>query len=110
MIRATKQPGFQMVFKNGLTISVQFGKMNYCSRKARTYKEVINDEIENSIESPDAEIAIWSSNDKEPWFDFGSDQVKGWVSADEVAFWITQTQKADNLEDLKTNCKHLTNG
>ena len=96
-----------MVFENGLTISVQFGKMHYCSRKSRNYSYA--DEDNTPIESPDAEIAIWSSDKNEEWFDFGSDQVKGWVSADEVAFWIYQTQKAINLEDLKTNCKHLIN-
>jgi hypothetical protein len=105
MLRSTKQPGFQMVFNNGLTISVQFGKMNYCSRKSREY--MYTDEIDVPAQSPDAEIAIWSSDKNEPWFDFGSDQVKGWVSSDEVAFWIHQTQKAANLEDLKTKCKHL---
>jgi hypothetical protein len=40
-------------------------------------------------ECPDAEIAIWDASGK--WYNFGSDTVKGYCSADEVATWIKFT-------------------
>ena len=71
-----------MSFENGLTISVQFGVRNYCS--ARDFDASFGDEKKQTVwESADCEIAIISK--KEMWHNFGDDEVKGWVSADEVA-------------------------
>lgn len=67
--------GFQMIFDNGNTISVQFGCGNYCNNRAESQKSCKN-----------AEIAIWNSAGD--WHDFGSDTVKGYCNADEVAKWI----------------------
>ena len=53
--------GFSMTFENGLTISVQFGIGNYCTRNEKD-------------EAISSEIAIWNEDGK--WFDFGNDQVK----------------------------------
>ena len=99
MFKSTYNRGFQMTFKNGLTISVQFGTGNYCER--RQVIAPIQGEMKMSIvESNSAEIAIW---DKEgTWFSFGHDTVKGWVDADEVATWIILCTAATSLDDLKT--------
>jgi len=107
MIRSTQNRGFQMEFKNGMTISVQFGTMNYCERK----NEILESSSTTSdmekmfpemgmhmVESPNAEIAIWDKDGK--WFDFGYDDVKGWVEADEIAEWIALIQYADDLKHL----------
>lgn len=67
--------GLQMTFQNGNTISIQFGFGNYCDNKF-TGKTSCND----------AEIAIW--NDKDVWYNFESDQVKGYCNTDEIAKWI----------------------
>ena len=67
--------GFQLTFTNGNTISVQFGMGNYCNNRHESSKSCEN-----------AEIAIWNKDGK--WFDFESDQVLGYVSADNVATWI----------------------
>ena len=67
--------GFQITFENGNTISVQFGCGNYCEQRH-----------ESTGSSSDAEVAIW--NKAGDWYDFGSDQVKGWCTPDEVADWI----------------------
>jgi hypothetical protein len=97
MIRITANKGFQLTFENKLTISVQVGSMNYCSRK--NINAGYGDEMKaDFIESPDAEIAIW--DDKGNWLDFGSDQVKGYVPVDEISQWITFTKVARDLEDL----------
>ena len=74
--------GFTMTFKNGLTISVQFGIGNYSSRDR-------NDVAES------AEIAIWDENQN--WYDFGGDRVKGWCSPDEVADWINKVRCARSI-------------
>lgn len=99
MFRSTRNSGFQMEFKNGITISVQFSTKNYCERKSMTAPIQGEMKIER-VESNTAEIAIW---DKEgTWLNFGHDQVKGWVEADEVATWIILCTAATSLEDLKT--------
>jgi hypothetical protein len=89
-----------MTFDNGMTISVQFGTGNYCERRSFTISNPYHDLVnQNVTESPDAEIAIWDANDK--WFIFGDDEVMGCVKPDEVAKWISVTQHALNLNDLK---------
>ena len=89
--------GFQMKFENGLTISVMFGTMNYCER--RKFDLDYSSEMKiDAVQSANAEIAIWDENDN--WFNFGTDQVKGWCSTDEVAEWITRIQKATNIHNI----------
>ena len=99
MFKVNQSKGFAMTFKNGTTISVQFGAGNYCERRNLTAP--IQGEMKMSIvESKTAEIVIW---DKEgTWFSFGHDTVKGWVDADEVATWIILCTAATSLDDLKT--------
>jgi hypothetical protein len=67
--------GFQMTFKNGNTISVQFGFGNYCENRQ-----------ESKMKCPNAEVAIWDISGK--WYNFEDDTVKGYCHADEVAKWI----------------------
>jgi len=99
MFTTNQNKGFTMTFKNGITISVQFGTGNYCER--RNLIAPIQGEMQmNTVESKTAEIAIW---DKEgTWFSFGHDTVKGWVEADEVATWIIFCTAATSLYDLRT--------
>lgn len=100
MLKSTQNRGFSLTFENGLTISVQFSTNNYCERRSfnASYKSEMTDG-QDIIESENAEIAIWDENNN--WFDFGSDQVKGWCDANEVAEWITKVSKASSLNDLK---------
>ena len=87
-LKLSNNKGFHLTFKNGMTISVQFGIMNYCNR--------VSDDVP---ESPNSEIAIW---DKEgTWYDFGSDQVKGYCSPDEVANWIHIVSFASDFDDIR---------
>ena len=55
--------GIKMSFKNGNTISIQFGFGNYCENRFLSMEE-----------SRDAEIAIWNKDDK--WYQFDCDSVK----------------------------------
>lgn len=97
MFRSTYNKGFSMTFQNGITISVQWGYNNYCER--RSFHHTITDDMKNPTnESSDAEIAIW--NDKNSEYNFGNDWVKGYVSADEVAGWISLVSIAKDMKDL----------
>ena len=70
--------GITMTFKNGNTISIQFGYGNYCDNY-----------FESKSSSDTAEIAIW--NKDKIWYKFPDslDTVKGYLNSDEVAKWIT---------------------
>jgi len=94
----TQNKGFQMTFKNGLTISVQWGVTNYCERRSFDAKDFFSERRLDNVCSKDSEIAIWDKNDR--WFNFGSDNVKGFCSSDEVAEWIAKVQMASSLDDL----------
>lgn len=69
--------GFTMTFKNGWTISVQFGEGNYATRREGV--------------SISAEIGIWDKDGT--WYDFGHDQVSGHNDTNAVAFWIGKVSK-----------------
>ena len=98
MLRSEYNKGFSLTFENGLTISVQFGVMNYCERRSLT--KDLTDDLKNYITgSKNAEIAIWDKNNI--YFSFGDDHVKGWVYADDVADWIYKVKNAKSLNDIK---------
>lgn len=90
--------GFRMTFANGMTISVQFGSSNYCSRRNFDSRPM-NEMKEYIVSSPDAEIAIWDAEGN--WFDFGYDQVKGFVTPDEVGAWVKAICASMTLDDLR---------
>ncbi len=98
---STRNHGFQMTFDNGITISVQFGQGNYCERKnlQGSYRGDM-DAATPIIMSENAEIAIWHK-DSDTWFQFESDQVKGWVTTNEVAEWISIIKHARDLAHLR---------
>lgn len=98
LFSSSQNKGFQMTFENGLTISVQWGTGNYCSRRSFN-STVLSEMKEPAISSPDAEIAIWDTNNT--WFEFHSDQVKGFCSTDDVAQIMYITKCAKSFVDLK---------
>jgi hypothetical protein len=101
---STTGKGFQLTFENGLTISVQWGYFNYCTnRQSPLAPEVLYDELEELkrnkfFDCDTAEIAVWDESGK--WMDFENDQVKGWVTADEVADYITKVKNATSIDEL----------
>ena len=79
----TRNRGFRVKFANGYSVSVQFGTGAYCSRKDHSQPYGIERESE-VWESTDAEIAIFDPGGNFfPLPEWGDD-VKGWLSADEV--------------------------
>ena len=94
MFRSMQNSGFQMVFQNGYTISVQYGPRNYCERRDSNDSGPITPAELGALrwESKDAEIAIWNSD--KVWYEFeNGEEVKGWCSPDEVAEWIGKVSK-----------------
>lgn len=85
--RSQDRPGFCIRFENGWTISVQWHNGAYCERKSLSLDSFTDS---NPADSATAEIAIW--NEEGDWYDFGSDQVLGYCTPDEVADWITKTK------------------
>ena len=95
---ATNNKGFQMKFKNGFAISVQWGPGNYCGVKGADFGAAMKTDF---WESTSAEIAVF---DKEGEFisingytlestdgtiKDVDDVVAGWLSTDKVAKVIT---------------------
>ena len=81
---------------------MQFGSANYCSRKqlALAYNSDMMDDI---IESPDAEIAIWCEEAPADlsWFRFDNyDTVLGYVTPNDVAKWITIAASTEGFESV----------
>ena len=97
MFKSTFNRGFNMSFKNGLTISVQWGEGNYCGRKKAVY---LSTDLRNPVvESFDAEISIWENNYSK--INFGNDSVLGYCSTEEVSNWIHKTSNASSLKELQ---------
>jgi hypothetical protein len=94
--------GFKMYFSNGNSISIQFGKGNYCELRDSSQSfgkttNVYDDEMHGPItHSKSVEIAIFDPNDE--FIDFEWDQVHGRVSMDELAFYINLTANSTREE------------
>jgi hypothetical protein len=88
MLKITGGKGFALTFANGWTASVQFGTGNYCDNRSLSLYSGSADVRAGEAGSANAEIAAWDADGK--WYDFGSDTVKGWVSADEVATFLAE--------------------
>ena len=103
----TRHKGFRLVFDNGFAISVQWGEMNYCTRKN-------DDELNPDFVSPEksdfwtadsAEVAIIDKEGK--FISLGEDTVAGWLSSDKVAQLITIVQSAKTVNEIQTKLKAL---
>ena len=91
--------GFQITFDNGMTMSVQWGVGNYCSRRSLDTTSFNPELSERRIHSEDAEIAIW--DELGTWFEFEYDQVKPYCTPDEVAIIMNLVKGANSFEKLK---------
>jgi hypothetical protein len=80
--------GFQITFENGWTVSVQFGRGNYCSNRTEWNPISASDRI--LFQSEDAEVAAWDENGI--WYRFENDTVKGYCKPDEVADFIAKVK------------------
>lgn len=82
--RITSHRGFQFMFENGWTVSVQFGPGNYCEHHHRSFADP-EPKATDDWRSKDAEVAVW--HDRAEGFlkidDF--DTVVGWLDPEKVA-------------------------
>jgi len=92
--KITDGKGFHMTFKNGVTVSVQFGVGNYCSNHNEL--TLLGKEKEySSWSSHTAEVGIWDKNNKWitkkcPYLDVAEyDDVAGHILADEIIDVLT---------------------
>ena len=106
MFLASYNKGFSMKFENGIEISVQWGTMNYCSRKNDgDWDESTRD---TRWKSSTAEIAIFNNNvtdedalSGKDMIVFADETVKGWVNADLVAEIMFKASIAENFTELQ---------
>jgi hypothetical protein len=111
MFTTSNNKGFSMIFENGFEISVQWGTMNYCSKKGvGDWDESMKD---TRWSASSAEIAIFNTNESiknilnnGEMIAFKDDTVKGWVRADfvaEIMFKISTANSFDELQQQITN-------
>lgn len=84
MFKTNGCSGFHMTFKNGNTISVQFGAGTYCDNYHGSIIESMN---ARSCESETAEVATWNEYGEwnlQTFIPDAGDDVKGYLSTDEV--------------------------
>lgn len=104
MFLGNKSKGFVMAFENGFEISVQWGTMNYCSRRDDGhFDEHFN---HNRWTSSTAEIMI-SGKDRNNVILGNGDQVAGWLSANKVAELITIVSGATGIDDLNNKLQKI---
>lgn len=100
MFRITDKKGFHITFKNGYTVSVQFGPGNYCDHYSRNIGE--DEEWCGKTGSDEAEVAVWNNKSgeliKHP--DFEGDTVKGYVNA-EYVLKLLNWAASQPMEDAK---------
>lgn len=89
MFSITQGKGFQLVFPNGWTASVQWGAGNYCENySVMSYENPFRlDESLARYQSQTAEIAAWDADGT--WHDFGGDTVKGYVHTKDIPEFLT---------------------
>lgn len=99
----TQGKGFSITFEHGTTISVQFGRGNYCRNKEMGNFDPPSPS--NGIyQCPNAEIAIWNAEGKWVTKQFNHikhDDVEGWCSPEHVAKAIAWTVKYDKKYSKK---------
>jgi hypothetical protein len=91
--KITESKGFHITFDNKITVSVQWGSVNYCSNGHNG----LGDNENGSNGSNTAECAVWDESGEyliPPMFDSEcGDTVKGWMSAKDVVDLLVWAEK-----------------
>lgn len=83
-IRITDGKGVHLTFENGLTISIQIGRGNYCQNY--DYPSYHIDHKNPLPASETAEIAVWATDDA--MIDIQDCEVKGYVPVEHVLRFV----------------------
>lgn len=98
----TRFGGFKITFENGYTISVVNGFGSYSENRFNTklYEKMNNNNIKffNICQTKDCEVAILYNNEfcTDRFIETDSD-VKGWITADELADLIIKIKNAEKI-------------
>ncbi|MDP6128317.1 MAG: hypothetical protein QGH77_01800 [Planctomycetota bacterium] len=89
MFKATQNKGFQITFENGNTVSVQWGPNNYCKPTDERGRGAPYEAPTEAMlwGATTVEVAAWDSDGN--WHNCGGDQVKGWLTPEEVLEFMT---------------------
>jgi hypothetical protein len=88
--------GVAITLPNRLTVSIQWGVGNYCSRRG---EDATLDDQHDPAGSVDAEVAIWNKDDE--WYRLSEhDEVIGWQSVAEVEDLLDRAYKDTNFAPL----------
>lgn len=88
----TGQSGFHITFENGWTVSVQFGRVNYCANRYAP-----GEWASPVPPSRDAEVAVLTPDGE--FFDLDGGEVRGWQSPAEVlALMVETAARAGSVE------------
>ena len=93
MFKITAGKGFHLTFANGIMLSVQFGRGNYCKNRNISWEEEKSDKY---LSCKDAEIAIWDGEgsyltqeaNKDIYGEELHDDVKGWLSVTDIVKFV----------------------
>ena len=100
MYKQDMNQGFVMKFKNGWSISVRWGAVNYCANQgsyAPGKANVITDKFD---ESNTAEVAVFDPMDNMDALS-DHDQVRGWQTPNDVAMIMVETMRRGANERAK---------
>jgi len=94
--------GFHITFKNGVTVSVQFGPGNYCEHYNGDWRELEKEKSRRRWECFDAEVAIWDNREEDNWitqeyFQDDSGECHGYLIPDELPallMWAANYKRA----------------
>ena len=92
--------GFTMTFKNGWTISVRWGAVNYCANQGSYAPGKHNVITDKYNDSNTAEVAVFDPNDNMDAL-ADHDQVLGWQTASDVAMIMVETMRRGANERAK---------
>lgn len=89
--------GFMLTFENGYTVSVQWGKANYCDNRN---KESLSRSDMGFVQSNTAEIMVWKTDSLKD-VDASIFAPKGYDSYDTVLGYLTVEQVVEVLNNIK---------
>lgn len=100
-IRITGGKGFQMIFANGWTVSVQFGIGNYCDHHHRGFSPDYNKANikAGEIGSETAEVWAWDQNGNQKQIDGESEDVQGYLSTNDVLTYMVEVSQRERGEE-----------
>jgi len=103
MFKITGKNGFHLVFANDISISVIWGPGTYSDN----HNERIKFEGDEIMTSKTAEIMIWDMKNDRDILWWGADEVKGFLSVDDVTKIMAVCQDSSSLTEISKKLEAL---